>query len=67
MEQDFTNRLPDDFEKCRWEDPYTYVIAVGNQLEAGKKYDVALMWQPFIRLDNGFRLKENYEIVFEVE
>ncbi len=58
--------LPGDFQKCRWEDPYTYVIAVGEQLQSGKKYGVALMWQPFIRLDNGFRLKENYDIVFEI-
>ena len=59
--------LPEDFKNCRWEDSYTYVISVGNQLESGKKYGISLMWQPFIRMDNGFRLKENYDIIFEVE
>ena len=59
--------IPGDFRKCHWEDPYTYVIAIANQLESGKKYGIALFNDPFIRLDNGFRLKENYDLIFEVE
>ena len=59
--------IPGDFRKCHWEDPYTYVIVIANQLESGKKYGIALFNDPFIRLDNGFRLKENYDIIFEVE
>lgn len=59
--------IPGDFRKCHWEDPYTYVIVIANQLESGKKYGIALFNDPFIRLDNGFRLKENYDMIFEVE
>ena len=59
--------IPGDFRKCHWEDPYTYVIVIANQLESGKKYGIALFNDPFIRLDNGFRLKENYDLIFEVE
>lgn len=63
---DGCEKIPFNFKKCRWKDPYTYVIVVEDQFDSGKKYGVSLMWDPFIRLDNGFRLKENYDIIFEI-